>query len=56
MSLNNKKVLIIDDEEDILRLIKTVLEKEGIKNVITSTTANGGFSQFKEKLILILFY
>ncbi|GIN40116.1 MULTISPECIES: response regulator transcription factor [Heyndrickxia] len=48
MSLNNKKVLIIDDEEDILRLIKTVLEKEGIKNVITSTTAYDGFSKFKE--------
>lgn len=44
----NKKVLIIDDEEDILRLIKTVLEKEGIKNVITAATAKGGFDQFQK--------
>lgn len=43
----NKKVLIIDDEEDILRLIKTVLKKEGIGNVITATTAKEGLVQFQ---------
>ncbi|WP_045516083.1 response regulator transcription factor [Neobacillus niacini] len=49
MSLTNKKVLIIDDEEDILRLIQTVLMKEGIENVITATTAKDGFTQFQQK-------
>ncbi|MFJ8258572.1 response regulator transcription factor [Peribacillus asahii] len=49
MSLTNKKVLIIDDEEDILRLIQTVLMKEGIENVITATTAKDGFNQFQQK-------
>ncbi|MCP3740692.1 response regulator transcription factor [Rossellomorea sp. BNER] len=49
MSLTNKKVLIIDDEEDILRLIQTVLMKEGIGHVVTSTTAKGGFTQFQQK-------
>ena len=44
----NKKVLIIDDEEDILKLIKTVLKKEGMENVITATTAKGGFEQFQK--------
>lgn len=43
----NKKVLIIDDEEDILRLIKTVLKKEGIENVITATTSKEGLVQFQ---------
>lgn len=43
----NKKVLIIDDEEDILRLIKTVLKKEGIENVITATTSKEGLIQFQ---------
>ncbi|WP_144461296.1 response regulator transcription factor [Siminovitchia fortis] len=43
----NKKVLIIDDEEDILRLIETVLKKEGIENVITATTAKEGLVQFQ---------
>ncbi|MCY9204460.1 response regulator transcription factor [Bacillus atrophaeus] len=49
MSLNNNKVLIIDDEQEILRLIKTVLVKEGIENVITSSTAKDGFTQFQQK-------
>jgi DNA-binding response OmpR family regulator len=49
MSLTNKKVLIIDDEEDILRLIQTVLMKEGIGHVVTSTTAKDGFTQFRQK-------
>lgn len=44
---NNKKVLIIDDEEDIVRLIKTVLKKEGIENVISATTSKEGLVQFK---------
>jgi len=48
MSLNNKKVLIIDDEEDILRLIKTVLIKEGIENVFTAATVKEGFNQFQK--------
>lgn len=48
MSLNNKKVLIIDDEEDILRLIKTVLIKEGIENVITATTVKEGVHLFQK--------
>ncbi|MEC1770159.1 response regulator transcription factor [Schinkia azotoformans] len=43
----NKKVLIIDDEEDILRLLKTVLIKEGIEQVITAATAEDGFIQFQ---------
>ncbi|WP_028551655.1 response regulator transcription factor [Paenibacillus sp. UNC451MF] len=45
----NKKVLIIDDEEAILKLIATVLRKEGIEHVITSTTAADGFAQFQQK-------
>jgi DNA-binding response OmpR family regulator len=49
MSLTNKKVLIIDDEEDILRLIQTVLMKEGTGHVVTSTTAKDGFTQFRQK-------
>lgn len=43
----NKKVLIIDDEEDILRLIKTVLNKEGIDHVATAITAKDGLHQFQ---------
>lgn len=45
----NKKVLIIDDEEAILKLVATVLRKEGIEHVITATTAEDGFAQFQQK-------
>ncbi|KPV58595.1 transcriptional regulator [Paenibacillus sp. A3] len=45
----NKKVLIIDDEEAILKLVATVLRKEGIEHVITATTAEDGFAQFQLK-------
>ncbi|MDO3677557.1 response regulator transcription factor [Paenibacillus ehimensis] len=45
----NKKVLIIDDEEAILKLVATVLRKEGIEHVITATTAKDGFAQFEQK-------
>ncbi|WP_188067451.1 response regulator transcription factor [Brevibacillus brevis] len=43
------KVLIVDDEEDIVRLLKTVLIKEGIENVYTASTAAEGFGQFQDK-------
>ncbi|WP_163102830.1 response regulator transcription factor [Peribacillus alkalitolerans] len=49
MTLKNKKVLIIDDEEDLLRLLKTVLMKEGIEHVFTSTTTSDGLIQFQQK-------
>lgn len=49
MSLLNKKILIIDDEEDLLRLLKTVLHKEGLENIYTATTAKDGWQQFQEK-------
>jgi DNA-binding response OmpR family regulator len=48
-AMSGKKVLIIDDEEDILKLIQTVLKKEGIEHVWTSTTAKDGLAQFQEK-------
>lgn len=54
--MSSKKVLIIDDEEDILKLIKTVLIKEGIEQVITAATAKDGWLQFqtqKPDLVLL---
>ncbi len=38
ISLNNKKILIIDDEEDIVRLIRTVLKKKDSKIYIMLLT------------------
>jgi DNA-binding response OmpR family regulator len=47
MSLD-QKVLIVDDEADILRLLKTVLAKEGIDHVYTASTAADGWTQFQD--------
>ncbi|MGM1046203.1 DNA-binding response regulator, OmpR family, contains REC and winged-helix (wHTH) domain [Paenibacillus uliginis N3/975] len=44
-----RKVLIVDDEEDLLRLLKTVLGKEGIEHVYTAVTVADGWRQFQEK-------
>lgn len=38
-SINKSKILIVDDEEDILKLLFTVLKKEGFENIYTAGTA-----------------
>ncbi len=38
-SINKSKILIVDDEEDILRLLSTVLKKEGFENIYTAASA-----------------
>ncbi len=34
---SNRKILLIDDEKDILYLLETVLRKEGFKYIIKAT-------------------
>ncbi|ACA44690.1 response regulator transcription factor [Clostridium botulinum] len=48
ISLSNKKILIIDDEEDIVRLIRTVLKKEGFQNIYYATNLEDGFKEFNK--------
>ncbi|MED1424320.1 response regulator transcription factor [Bacillus altitudinis] len=43
------KVLIIDDEKEILELINTVLTREGIDQVLTASTARDGLTQFHQE-------
>lgn len=43
------KVLIIDDEKEILELIHTVLTREGIIKVLTASTARDGLTQFHQE-------
>ncbi|MBU5484646.1 response regulator transcription factor [Clostridium sp. MSJ-11] len=46
-SLSKKKILIIDDEEDILKLLSMVLKKEGFENIYTAEEGESGFTLFK---------
>ena len=47
--IKEKKILIIDDEKDILNLLVTVLKKEGFKNIYTAENGNDGLKLFKEE-------
>ena len=45
---NDQWILIIDDEEDLARLMETVLHKEGISNIITAGTIADGWAKFQK--------
>lgn len=42
----NRKILIIDDEKDILNLIETVLKKEGFTRIYKSSNGSEGLTLF----------
>ncbi len=44
----NKKVLLVEDEQDILQLVKLYLEKEGFR-VVTATAGSDGLKLAKEE-------
>ena len=52
--IKEKKILIIDDEKDILNLLVTVFKKEGFKNIFTAETGNKGLDIFKRESIDII--
>ena len=43
----DNKILIVDDEREILKLLETVLRKEGFNNIYTATTMREGLSEFE---------
>lgn len=45
----NRKILIVDDEEDLLDLMETVLRKEGFRRIITADTGEKALKLCKEK-------
>jgi two-component system alkaline phosphatase synthesis response regulator PhoP len=47
--MNRKKILLIDDEQDILEIISYNLEKEGY-HVFTASNGNEGIEKAKEIL------
>ena len=52
--MSDKKILVIDDDQDIIESISAVLKSEGYK-VFTATNGKDGFDKFKnEKPDLVL--
>ena len=47
-SIIPRKILIVDDEPDLLKLMKERLEREGF-TVVTATNANAGFKKITEE-------
>lgn len=45
--IKQKKILIIDDEVDLLKLLKTVLTKEGFKEIYTAENGEDGLNLFR---------
>lgn len=45
----DQRVLVVDDEADIVRLLQTVLIKEGIDQVYTAATAEEAWIQFQQR-------
>ncbi|MBK3495899.1 response regulator transcription factor [Viridibacillus sp. YIM B01967] len=54
--MSTQCILLIDDEEDLARLLQTVLHKEGFSNVVTAGTIQDGWDKFqsvKPDLVLL---
>lgn len=43
-ALHTKKILLVDDEPELLRLLETVLVADGFTNVVTAATVAGGLA------------
>ena len=44
----SKKILLVDDEKDILDMVETVLKKEGFRNIIKATSGKSAIKEFEE--------
>ncbi|MEF2845827.1 MAG: response regulator, partial [Eggerthellaceae bacterium] len=47
-SLHNKTILLVDDEPELLNLLKTVLAADGFETVITASDVASGLSAYEQ--------
>lgn len=47
-NMYNKKILLVDDEVDILDMMEIVLKKEGFKNIIKATTGRQAVEEYRK--------
>lgn len=45
--LHTKKILLVDDEPELLKMVNTILNDEGFKNIVPATTMKEGISAAK---------
>lgn len=46
--LYNKKILLVDDEPDLLKLVSDILTDDGFINIVTAATVKDGFSLMRQ--------
>lgn len=49
VNMYNKKILLVDDEKDILDMMETVLRKEGFKYILKASTGKSAIEEYKKK-------
>lgn len=45
--LNEKKILLVDDEPDLLDMVKTILKDDGFQNIVTAVSVRDGINVSK---------
>lgn len=45
--LNSKKILLVDDEPDLLEMVKTILQDDGFQNIVTAVSVSDGVNVSK---------
>lgn len=47
--LQNKKLLLVDDEPELLQMVTSILSDEGFRNIVTAVSAKEGISAFQNE-------
>lgn len=47
--LQNKKLLLVDDEPELLQMVTSILSDEGFGNIVTAVSAKDGISAFQNE-------
>ena len=46
--LHNKKILLVDDEPELLKMVETILKDDGFEHIVTAMTVMDGFAVARE--------
>ena len=49
MNIYDRKILMVDDNQELVVMIRRILEQSGYKNVVSAHSAADGFRIFKEE-------
>lgn len=47
--LKTKKIMLVDDESDLLEMVKTILQDDGFQNIVTAVSVKDGIRVCKNE-------